>query len=1028
MSRFIKLNSITSIGWTRYQLGSRYFLQQYKIQLRSNYLNTNELASLHQPLPPTYDPKLVEHELYDWWEQQGLFTSRISLKKQSTFSMLLPPPNVTGALHIGHALTAYIQDAIVRWKRMQGESVQWIPGTDHASIATQTVVEKRLWQEQKKRRTDMTRDEFLSHVWTWRQQCGDRIFHQLKRAGASLDWTHSYFTMDKTRSEAVSAAFCRLYDEGFIYRDTRLVNWCCALRTVISDIEIEYEEISGRTLLTLPNHASPVEFGVLHWLAYPLVENQLDRVDRGINELVVGTTRIETVLADCALAVHPNDERYKSYIGRKVKHPITQQHIPIIADDQLVDPEFGTGIVKITPAHDPNDYACARRHQLPIVNIFNLDGTLNEQCHIPELNKNRFEVRSVLLEQYKQQGYYRGADTHHVTRIGRCSRTGDIIEPMIRPQWQVYQMYSDGSTNHIHDWCVSRQLWWGHRIPAYKIVMHQGSKSNSDENNDAKDIWVVANTLIEAQSKATVRLAELGHDIASISFELHQDHDVLDTWFSSGLLPLSGLGWTGNTSSIPNNYPLNLMETGSDILFFWVARMAMLCTHLTGGVFPFNVITLHPMVRDAQGRKMSKSLGNVIDPLHVIDGQSWQQLKTSIERGNLPEKEKKRSIGMMKQQFPNGIPACGSDALRLSLLLATQQTRQINMDINNVISANHFANKLWNLTKLTLSRLDLLLDDHHTNPVDVIDYQQRVQTNGHSLLSQYILSRLAHTTTLVDNSLKQLNLSDATDAIKRFILDDLCDTFVEYIKPTLYHKDPQIQWTELSTLLYTLEVSLRLLHPMMPFITERLWQQLQYRLHPQSISSIMIAPYPNPIDFLLFANKHAERDLQLIRSVVHASRSLRQTHFISISEPLPFMVWMPEMTSSHPLTRNHIAIQNFINAPSLSLISNEMLCNNEALKTQLHQQSVVASIRADLKVYLPVTSIPDRLRVISRFEQKLSKIHRELGKIEMRMNKLEYTTRVPLSIRETDEQQLKLLKVQQHDLDHSIRLLQQSNE
>ncbi|KAI8050617.1 tRNA synthetases class I-domain-containing protein [Syncephalis plumigaleata] len=919
-----------------------------------------DVRIFREPLAATYDPdnkQWVERDLYDWWEQQGLFTSHESSKENDTFTMLLPPPNVTGSLHIGHALTAYIQDAIVRWHRMQGKSVQWIPGTDHASIATQTIVEKQLWKEHKKRRMDMTRDEFLSHVWQWKNQCGDRIFQQLRRVGASLDWTHTYFTMDDTRSLAVNMAFCRLYNDGLIYRDTRLVNWCCALRTVISDIEIDYEDINGRTLVSVPNQSKPVEFGVLHQIAYPVETNSNSN---DMRELIVGTTRLETILADCALAVHPDDIRYKDYIGHHVRHPITQQLMPIIADEQLVDPEFGTGVVKITPAHDPNDYACARRHQLPVIGVFNMDGTINEHCPLPELiGMNRFDVRSLLLEQYKKTGYYRGADTQHVTRIGRCSRTGDIIEPMLRPQWYVKcstmaQKVLDQLENDTTEHTQPYQIIPHHYKAEWRrwLVIIKGLPSSTHQHQ-IDDIWVVAMTESDAYMEAKKKLTHMGYDTSTITFRLEQDHDVLDTWFSSGLLPLSALGWTRDTNAIPSKYPLNLMETGGDIIFFWVARMAMLCSHLSG-VFPFHTIALHPMVRDTQGRKMSKSLGNVIDPLHVIEGRSQLQLQTGIEER---------------------MPACGSDALRMALLLATQQTRQINMDMNNVVSANHFANKLWNLTKLTLSRLDVLLNESSTI-IDVTKYRVDVDVdvNQLSLLSRYLLSRLARTTMTIDTALHQLHLDDATNAIRRFILSDICDTFVEFIKPALYHEDTQVQWSELRTLVYVLETTLRLLHPMMPFVTERLWQQLQWRVAPASNTSIMIADYPLPNERLnLFLSNTAEQDMEA------------------------------------------------------KLVSNEILSSNDTLQTQLNSHSVVMAIRPDLKVYLPVESIPDRSRVVARFIQKRDKLHRELMRVQSRMDKPEYKQRVPATIQETDRQQSMLLKVQIQELEHSISLLQSSS-
>ncbi|RKP07413.1 tRNA synthetases class I-domain-containing protein [Thamnocephalis sphaerospora] len=734
------------------------------------------------PRPPaaqladTYQPSAVEGGRYDWWEQQGLFMPQ-SERRQAigtgeapsteTFTMIVPPPNVTGVLHIGHALTAYIQDTVLR-------------------------------------RSDMTREAFISEVWRWKETCSDHIGVQLRRLGASLDWRHAFFTMDDTRGEAVVEAFCQLHRDGLIYRDTRLVNWCCALRTVISDIEIEYEDVEGRTMLALPGREDPVEFGVLHRLAYQLAD--------GKGELIVGTTRVETMLADCALAVHPDDARYKHFHGKKVVHPVTGCHIPIVTDAHLVDPEFGTGVVKVTPAHDANDYACARRHGLPVISMINMDGTVSAACGVPELvGKDRYDARPVVVEMLKQRDAYRGADTKHAMRIARCSRSGDVIEPMIQPQWYLkcaemaervladlecgnqyaiipasyeaeWRRWLDG----IHDWCVSRQLWWGHRIPAYRVML--SGESPSEER------WVVARNTEEAHGEAKRMLAEQGRDL-STTYQLSQDEDVLDTWFSSGLLPLSALGWTGK-NPVPTRYPLNLMETGADILFFWVARMSMLCTYFAGST-PFKQISLHPMVRDAQGRKMSKSLGNVLDPLHVIEGVPLATLEESIQLGNLSAPEKKRSLFDMRKQFPNGIPPCGSDGLRFSLLLATQQTRQINMDVSNVVAASHFANKLWNLCKFAFARFDSLTTNE----------------------TAWLVEAVRHTP-MPDAATTLIRLHEAASEMRRFLVEDLCDTYIEYAKPLLYGQATEAKLQEMYHLAFALDTSLRLLHPMMPFITE----------------------------------------------------------------------------------------------------------------------------------------------------------------------------------------------------------------
>ncbi|KAG0196720.1 hypothetical protein BGX28_009839, partial [Mortierella sp. GBA30] len=706
---------------------------------------SSQLAKTRTPLPKPkrnldkYDTSIVESGWYEWWESQGFFaprsasatgsvsntgTSDDSKSMASSFTMLTPPPNVTGYLHIGHALTASIQDSIIRWRRMRGESVSWVPGMDHAGISTQTVVEKKLMREQKLTRHDLGRDAFTSQIWDWKHLHGDRITQQLKRLGASMDWDQSFFTLDETRTEAVKSAFIHLYRDGLVYRDTRLVNWCCALETVISDIEVEYEDVAGRTMLNVPGRLKKVEFGVLHDFAY-----KVDGDDT--QELVVSTTRIETMLGDEAVAIHPDDPRYTQLHGKHVVHPISGKRLPIICDPELVDMEFGTGVVKVTPAHDPNDYACGRRHGLPIVNILDKDGKFNSNCGSRTYeNMNRFDARDKIVEELKALGVYRGKNEKHTMRLARCSRSGDVIEPMVMPQWYIkcdsmaQRALKDAECNNlvfhpepavkewnrwlenIQDWCISRQLWWGHRIPAYKPVFEDGTCIRTVLGAESGDgPWFVA----ESEDKAVQQIQQFVSDkkLQHLRYKVVQDEDVLDTWFSSGLLPLSALGWTGNIlpsgSRIPDRYPTNMIETGTDIMFFWVARMVMLCSHLSGQV-PFKDIMFHAMVRDAQGRKMSKSVGNVIDPTHVIEGISLKDLKATLDGGNLAAKEVKRSQTQMEKDFPRGIKASGADALRFALVASTQQTRQINLDLSNVTSSQHFANKLWNVSAFYRTR------------------------------------------------------------------------------------------------------------------------------------------------------------------------------------------------------------------------------------------------------------------------------------------------------------------------------------
>jgi valyl-tRNA synthetase len=671
-----------------------------------------EMKDLTGAMPDAYSPAYVEAAWYDWWDKQGFFKPEYQQKQlngqpnpKGNFVMVIPPPNVTGSLHLGHALTNAIEDAITRWHRMKGRTTLWVPGCDHAGIATQVVVEKKLWKEQQKTRHDLGREQFIEKIWQWRNEKGGRIYHQLKRLGSSLDWERACFTMDPMLCKAVTEAFVQLNDRGLIYRSSRLVNWSCSLRSAISDIEVDKTEIAGRTFLSIPGYADKVEFGVLVSFAY--------RVEGGGEELVVATTRIETMLGDTAVAVHPADERYKHLHGKFVEHPFCKRRIPIVCDD-FVDVAFGTGAVKITPAHDPNDYEVGKRHNLPFINIFNDDGYIVGEEYGEFAGLKRFDCRKLILQRLKELNLYKDTVNNPMV-VPICSRSKDVVEPLIKPQWYVkcddmaasateavrsgelkivpevhtktWYHWMDG----IRDWCISRQLWWGHRIPAYRVVFKTAHPKSTGE-----DVWIVARSVEEALKKATDQLGVTAADIA-----LEQDEDVLDTWFSSGLFPFSVFGWPDATTDVANFYPTTLLETGHDILFFWVARMVFFGQTLLGKL-PFREVFLHPMVRDAHGRKMSKSLGNVIDPMDVICGITLEGLHAQLYDSNLDPREIEKAKQGQKQDFPNGIPECGTDAMRFALCVYMTQARDINLDILRVQGYRFFCNKLWNATKFAL--------------------------------------------------------------------------------------------------------------------------------------------------------------------------------------------------------------------------------------------------------------------------------------------------------------------------------------
>jgi valyl-tRNA synthetase len=599
------------------------------------------------------------------------------MQAREKFVMAMPPPNVTGTLHLGHALMCAVEDALARWHRMLGHATLWCPGFDHAGIATQVVVEKKLKREQNKTRHDLGRQAFIDEVWKWKKEKGNTIAEQLKRMGSSCDWDRSRFTMDEVSVRAVLEAFIRLHESGLIYRSKRLVNWSCTLNSAISDIEVDKIPLKGRTLMSIPGYKEKIEFGTLTSFAYKIV----DEANRETGEeIVVATTRPETMLGDTAVVVNPKDERYKHLVGKQVAHPfIHSRRLPIIADD-MVDINFGTGAVKITPAHDANDFECGKRHSLPMISVIDDAGNISSEGGA-FAGMKRFEARKAIVKALKEKGLFRDVkDTETVLPV--CNRSKDVIEPMLKSQWYVdcKTMAAKASAavrqkrlrivpdfheqtwfrwmDDCHDWCISRQLWWGHRIPAYHITL-DGQQTLDDNDDDTNmKYWVSAHTHEDAMRKAHARFPHISPEC----IRLKHDEDVLDTWFSSGIFPFSICGWPEQTADLERYYPGTLLETGHDILFFWVARMVMMGEQLTGQL-PFNTVFLHAIIRDAHGRKMSKSLGNIIDPLDVVDGITLDNLNKQLLQYNLDEKEIERAVKGQKEDYPNGIPECGTDGI-----------------------------------------------------------------------------------------------------------------------------------------------------------------------------------------------------------------------------------------------------------------------------------------------------------------------------------------------------------------------------
>ncbi|KAJ2777764.1 valine--tRNA ligase [Coemansia javaensis] len=828
---------------------------------------------LSMPMADGYEPAAVEAEWYAWWEQQGYFepatdaSGEVSAK--GTFVVPTPPPNVTGKLHIGHAMFIAIQDALVRWNRMRGVTTLFIPGCDHAGISTQAVVEKQLAKQSGLTRHDLGRDAFVDMVWDWKNEYGSSIMKQIRRLGASYDWTRERFTLDEMVSRATNETFVRMMDDGVIYRSSRLVNWCHYLNTTLSNLEVEQLELTGRKMMTVPGYPpnERFEFGVLVHFAYE-IEGTSDRI-------IVATTRVETMLGDTAIAVHPNDERYKHLHGKSARHPFVDRLVPIVTDDVAVDMAFGTGAVKITPAHDYNDYEVGKRHGLPSINLLNDDGTYNDNAG-PYAGMRRFHVRRQIVEDLKAKGLYVDTTPNPMT-VPICSKSGDIIEPLMKPQWWVkcaplaepaMQAVRDGRLEitpsvsekdwfrwleNIQDWCISRQLWWGHRIPAYLVRIPGRECDPSDGHN-----WVAGRTEAEARARAEARFP-------GAAFELEQDPDVLDTWFSSGLWPFAILGWPENTDDFKKYYPTSLLETGWDILFFWVARMVMLGIYLTGEV-PFPKVFCHALIRDAQGRKMSKSLGNVIDPIDVIEGATLQSLHDKLAEGNLDPKEIAKATKGQAMDFPNGIPDCGTDALRFALCAYTSSGRSVNLDIQRVHGYRKFCNKVWNATRFALLKLG----------PDFVPRADAAPSGRESLAERWILHRLGCAARDTSAALAGMDFMPATTAVHGFWLYELCDVFIEYIKPiTTPDADPATRESALQTLYTCFDQGLRLLHPFMPFVTEELWQRLPRRAS-ESAPSICVAAFPEPrADY---EDARAEADFELVKGIAAAGRSLAASY------------------------------------------------------------------------------------------------------------------------------------------------------
>ncbi|AGO10024.1 AaceriAAR034Wp [[Ashbya] aceris (nom. inval.)] len=966
------------------------------------------LKSLDDPALKAYNPANVESSWYEWWVKSGFFEPELTkdgkIKPEGIFCIPAPPPNVTGALHIGHALTIAIQDSLIRYNRMKGKTVLFLPGFDHAGIATQSVVEKQIWANEKKTRHDYGREEFVKKVWDWKEVYHAKIKSQVQRLGASYDWSREAFTLDPALSRSVTEAFVRLHEEGVIYRASRLVNWSVKLNTAISNLEVENKEINGKTLLSVPGYDEKVEFGVLTSFAYPVVDSD--------EKLIIATTRPETMFGDTAIAVHPDDPRYKHLHGKFVQHPFLPRKMPIVCDAEAVDMEFGTGAVKITPGHDQNDYNTGKRHDLEIINILTDDGLLNEHCGPEWQGMKRFDARKRVIEKLKEVGLFIGQEDNAMV-IPTCSRSGDIIEPILKPQWWVAQgemakeaikAVKDGRITitpkssaseyfhwleNIQDWCISRQLWWGHRCPVY-FVNIEGKEQSRNEGT----YWVSGRNLEEAQKKAAEKFP-------NEVYTLEQDEDVLDTWFSSGLWPFSTLGWPDKTPDMDTFYPFSMLETGWDILYFWVARMILLGIKLTGNV-PFNEVFCHSLVRDAQGRKMSKSLGNVVDPLYVITGSSLEELHATLTKGNLDPREVEKAKAGQKESYPNGIPQCGTDALRFALCAYTTGGRDINLDILRVEGYRKFCNKIYQATKFALMRLG---DDY-------IPPAKEQLSGNESLVEKWILHELSSTAKIVNEAFDKRDFLTSTSAIYDFWYL-ICDVYIENSK-YLIQEGSDVEKKSARDTLYTLvDNALRLIHPFMPFISEEMWQHLPKRASETS-ESIVKAKYP--VFRQDFFDEGSAADYNLVLSSTKEARSLLAEYNI-VKNGKVFI----------EVLGNNDKVFNCLNSQSASIVSLIKAIDQVTVvrsATEIPEGCVLSSVTPDVNVHALVKGQVDIDTEIQKFNKKLDKAQKSKEAIEKLVGSSDYETKANEQAKKANKDRLDSIAAEIESLEATIANLE----
>ena len=974
----------------------------------------HQIAQALTSLENAYNPSDVENGMYQVWEDKGYFQP--SYDKQQSFSIALPPPNVTGSLHMGHGFNNAIMDTLTRYHRMLGENTLWQPGTDHAGIATQMVVERQL-NAQGIKRHDLGREKFLEKIWEWKAESGGNITRQIRRLGSSVDWSRERFTMDDGLSNAVKEVFVRLYEDGLIYRGKRLVNWDTKLQTALSDLEVE-------------NHD---EKGSLWHFRYYLTDKNAKTQD-GKNYLVVATTRPETLLGDTAVAVNPEDARYQHLIGQTVTLPITGRIVPIVGDDKAVDMEFGTGCVKITPAHDFNDYETGKRHNLPMINIFDNSAHILPEMQIftdlqtkePQLETTpsdyagleRFAARKKMVEQSEAEGWLEEIKPHDL-KVPKGDRSNTIVEPWLTDQWYVsieklakpaIEAVEDGRTEFvpaqyknmymawmrdIQDWCISRQLWWGHRIPAWY----------DDEGN----IYVGRN---EAEVRQKYHLAD--------SLALRQDSDVLDTWFSSALWTFSTLDWTGElnfddySQALKTFHPTSVLVTGFDIIFFWVARMMMMTMYFIkdkdgNPQVPFKTVYVHGLVRDGQGQKMSKSKGNVLDPIDLIDGIDLETLVAKRTTGLMNPKDAQKIEKATRKEFADGIPAFGTDALRFTFTSLASTGRDINFDLKRIEGNRNFCNKIWNATRFVL--MNCVDKDGNALNID-----KTANTELWELPEQWIMSRLNSTVKAIHEHMSQYRFDLVSQDIYEFIWNEYCDWYVELAKSSLNdesvsaERKAQIRYV----LLNCLEVAMRFTHPIMPYITESIWQTIAPIIDKKATDSIMTAAFPTADDSLI--SLQTEHDMTWLQALIGAIRNIRGEMKLGNAVRLPVLLDNISDEETACLSRIENQFKSLAKVDTLTIVN-----AGDGSDKELPLSS--SSMVGQLKVLVPMKGLIDPTAELNRLAKAQEKLTKQAESLRSKLSNESFVSKAPANVVESEKAKLAEMDSQLAEMNKQIEQL-----